>query len=114
MTPGTYLAARRTAHRFTAEQLAEQLECLPHLGLTDRTGWLLAIEADLMPARETTIVAISEHIRLDIDLLQALDKARSDDGVKVPVHCHRCGVTPRQLRGSTAWPSATLCPSCSP
>lgn len=112
MTPGAYLAARREAHRLSPEQLAERIKCSPHLSLIDRAAWLKAIEADVMPAREITIVAISEHVTLDLDLLQALDRAATDGDANVPTHCHRCGVTPRQNPGATAWPSADICPSC--
>lgn len=112
MTPGAYFAARRRAHHLTVDELAGRLDSLPHVSALDRAAWLKAIEADLMPARHLTIVAISEHLALDLDLLAALDAARVDRDADVPPHCYRCGVTPRQAQEATAWPSANLCPSC--
>lgn len=112
MTPGAYFAARRRAHHFTTAELADRLDSIPHVSAGDRAAWLRLIEGDVMPATWSTIAAISEHLALDLDLLAALDAARLGGDAALPAHCHRCGVTPRQTREPTAWPSEILCPAC--
>ncbi|MBB3691479.1 hypothetical protein [Sphingomonas sp. BK580] len=112
LTPGGYFAARRAARQLSAVELAERIDCLPHIGVHDRAAWLRLIEADVMPASWSTIAALSEHLALDLDLLAALDAARLGSDAAAPAHCHTCGITPRQLQEAPAWPSEILCPGC--
>lgn len=113
LSPGAYLRLRRRASGLTRLQLAQRIYCYPHLSEHARASWIELVERDIMPATWSTIAAISAHISIDLDLLQALDAAHLGSGVDLPKHCSGCGITPRQvIPPHIAWQQEDRCPIC--
>lgn len=113
LSPGAYLRLRRRAERLSQLQLAARIYCYPHLSEHGRAAWIELIERDVMPATWSTIAAISVHVSIDLDLLQALDAVRLGGATELPQHCRGCGVTPRQVIPThIEWQQVDRCPVC--
>ena len=117
LTPGAYLKCRRTAHGLAIEDVVGALATEPKIAWQDRADWIARIEADVVPASWSTIVALHQLYPFSMDVLEQLALIALGADVPAPRLCRICG-----LGGTTpfrplwippwGWAQRDLCIPC--
>ncbi len=68
VSPGQFVRQHRLCAAMSHEDIALRIETLPPVSAARRAEWLRAIEADVLPVRTSTAVALHAIPELDIDL----------------------------------------------
>lgn len=83
MSPGVYLAHHRRMAGLSHDDVALRVDTVPPVSAAVRAAWLRAIEADVMPVRPSTFVALVAIPELEIDpaaFAAAIDALRDHGG----------------------------------
>ena len=118
LTPGAYLKCRRTAQGLSVADVAAWLKTDPRTPEFGMIKWIEFIEADVMPASFTTIVALRQVYRFDLEVLSCLEAIAQGYNVPPPRLCRICACSRRDPcndhgRGC-AWVETDLCTVCAP
>lgn len=112
LTPGAYLKCRRTACGKSVPDVACAIETDPSVSEADRVEWLRSIEADVAPARWSTIVALRRLVRFDLLVLERLSLIHAGVDLPEPRICRICAVGNALIDLPWEWAEADLCIAC--
>lgn len=122
MTPGTYLAKRRSAAGLSIDDVAAMVSTSPRLGEVDRCAWIDRIEQDVAAISPDVAAALADAFPFSRRTLQQLIDLRSygEGAVEQPRICMGCGCSDldpcvdRVTHVACAWAAEDLCTSCAP
>lgn len=125
MSPGDYLALRRTAAGLSIDDVAAVVQTLPRLAEIDRAAWLRRIEADVAVITVDVARALIRIFPFSEQVLVRLIELRSygADFAPAPRICRTCGCSefdacridagPGAPSGC-AWAGPHICTACVP
>lgn len=119
MSPGIYLAKRRTAARLSIEDVAGAVSADPALHAHDREDWLKRIESGVAKVTIDVADALRPVFPFNIRILMRLIDldGRADSGIEAPRLCHVCACSEHDAcvgpdnRGCS-WAGPDICSAC--